>query len=461
RADAAAAAARADAAAVRAAARAAAYADAAAARAAAAARVAAADAAARAAAYADAAWFWKQVSQDCTFVEAGGGAEDLAQEPVNLGPIVDIWHQRQLRLSNVSYNNWDIWIDWYKDRLNGAQPDPRFDRALLSITKQEWELPVGEVNRLLKERMGAGRGPAVAHFDFARNKIIGYAKPFDREAAAADLHRELQASISGLVGKLSNQAHPDIDDVVEHLQRVLTLLGDDVENAQATRLLQQLENLAADRHLLPLIADGNTRSIFEVAAARLGAIEGQLRNFIAAHDPSIMHINIAAEALDLRADDVGAVERNIDQVIEEATASEVVDESALEALQFGRQEIEELAEKLEKVPPQSRDVLNQIESDRRLAVARSGRIVEGFLSLVGEVGNAAKKGILTGVEKNSERAVTAAFVALATALFGKVGAFAAIFATASSGFATIKNRFEDLLKKDDDDPEENDGVDDA
>ena len=62
--------------------------------------------------------------------------------------------------------NWQPWIDWYEDRLKGAPQNRVFENALLSITENEWKLPVAGINALLVERMVESEENQIAVGDY-------------------------------------------------------------------------------------------------------------------------------------------------------------------------------------------------------------------------------------------------------------------------------------------------------
>ena len=106
---------------------------------------------------------WKFTDYDCELLEHSGTAalanRDLFQlrQIEGLPGIVeamppDDWDV-DLNFLQQSFVDWSIWIDWYRDRLHGSPLNRAFEKALLSLTEEEWQQEPAVVNARLKELM--------------------------------------------------------------------------------------------------------------------------------------------------------------------------------------------------------------------------------------------------------------------------------------------------------------------
>ncbi len=139
-------------------------------------------AAARAAVYAaaavdasaaDTATFWSAVSDDAMRVEEGATASEIAGSPLwqrqrfhyqfGSQPVVELVKEqpdqlqslwRDLKAALVAANDhWDVWTDWYDDRLAGRVSDEERELAYVHIEEALWKQGPAIVNAEIKRRI--------------------------------------------------------------------------------------------------------------------------------------------------------------------------------------------------------------------------------------------------------------------------------------------------------------------
>ncbi len=139
-------------------------------------------AAARAAVYAaaavdasaaDTATFWSAVSDDAMRVEEGATASEIAGSPLwqrqrfhyqfGSQPVVELVKEQpdqlqslwlELKAALVAANeHWDVWTDWYDDRLAGRVRDEERELAYVHIEEAVWNQGPAIVNAEIKKRI--------------------------------------------------------------------------------------------------------------------------------------------------------------------------------------------------------------------------------------------------------------------------------------------------------------------
>ena len=119
--------------------------------------------AASAFAYADAAsaadaltMFWSAVSFDATGVEEGAAASDIARSP--LWPegqpdwLQSLWQKMKAWL-HAAKQDWEVWTNWYDDRLEGHVRDEKRELAYVRIEEALWNQGPAIVNAEIKRRI--------------------------------------------------------------------------------------------------------------------------------------------------------------------------------------------------------------------------------------------------------------------------------------------------------------------
>ncbi|MEM1276956.1 MAG: hypothetical protein AAGH74_10560, partial [Pseudomonadota bacterium] len=124
----------------------------------------AASAAASADAYASAAAAASaSASADATFLEDGGGVKALSDRPLwPDGEMPEGLAEDSQALKSrllAEGEDWEVWTDWYEDRLRGTQANLELERARVLIPNEDWEKGPAHVNGIIKrliEEHGGG-----------------------------------------------------------------------------------------------------------------------------------------------------------------------------------------------------------------------------------------------------------------------------------------------------------------
>ncbi len=108
----------------------------------AAAGAAAAVASAVAAAAVAAAYIWSAVSNDATSIRAGTSVRELAEQPLWPDGVAPDWvagNWERMRAALPGADGWDVWIDWYEDRLKGGPVREEIELLYATVPLEKWE----------------------------------------------------------------------------------------------------------------------------------------------------------------------------------------------------------------------------------------------------------------------------------------------------------------------------------
>lgn len=387
---------------------------------------------------------WFMVQEDANYIERTGAAEGLVEAPINSlfadldspshkmtkesAQLSAFWSKLSLTLRKLN-QDWDVWIDWYEDRCAGRKQNATFEKALLTLTEEEWKDNPADVNILIKDRMKIGQRAAVSIFEFRSGRIEGGAYALDPESApslAQGLYEELKEDLCKLKKRLEGfEGIPTVDDIVDDIDRTLRRLGERLEDADLGGLIalcDKFKNASWRIRILNEEAQYNVPRDYEI---NLSSLHDQLKKYLGLYGRDLKLIEDRAAALDVKPDDFEANEAILKDVIEIAKRSTVVAESAVTALQVGFEEKDKLSERITDLADRYEELRNELKSDRAQEQAREIRNHENFLE---EIAAAAKDGVKEsvkqGVKEAAKDATTSALKALTKKLLGPAGRLA-------------------------------------
>lgn len=232
--------------------------------------------------------------KDANLMRDWTAPDDIVKSP--LWHDVPVWAQGRwsdfCKLLVAAREDWDVWIKWYEQRLQGAPLGLPLERALLELSDDEWEQGPAHVNRRLKE---------------ITNESLGTGER--EEELVSPVEPEPGAKIATLDDLSSWLTHTERTRkelsvfAARAALRVLPALGTELESARDMRLVRVRLLLPVFRELAAscLAIEGtrpNIRRRHEVGAAP----DAELGSMIAASSGA------AAQAARAAADAAGAAE---------------------------------------------------------------------------------------------------------------------------------------------------------
>ncbi|HTC06894.1 MAG TPA: hypothetical protein VK749_26075 [Xanthobacteraceae bacterium] len=168
--------------------------------------------------------------------------------------IMDFWKELRASLA-VADEDWEVWTDWYEDRLYGRTANQNAEIARVTIENQIWEGPIKSVNAhiktLLEEReifdsaIGEKNDSlpdpneipkqAPAGSQFAANSE-GLIDVIPRRPVADDLQRQLYEEVRYKARALSELGHNQLAGLSEPVARFLAAAPDRIQGASITQL---------------------------------------------------------------------------------------------------------------------------------------------------------------------------------------------------------------------------------
>lgn len=115
---------------------------------------AAAEAARSADAAARAAYSWGEINTDIALYERQG-TDSLADAPLWLNDMPDWWIARftRFRKGLPPDENWQVWLDWYEDRLAGRSRGEAHELVFASVPQAEWDKGPAAANAWIKQHL--------------------------------------------------------------------------------------------------------------------------------------------------------------------------------------------------------------------------------------------------------------------------------------------------------------------
>ena len=107
-----------------------------------------------------------------TFVWEEILADVLTVQNQKVGNVVDLplWLRARPQWANIAWaelqallpdrDNWDVWIDWYEERLRGGSPGEAYELVFASVPQEEWEEGPAAANAWIKAHLPKPAGAA-------------------------------------------------------------------------------------------------------------------------------------------------------------------------------------------------------------------------------------------------------------------------------------------------------------
>lgn len=395
---------------------------------------------------------WKYLSAVASRLEKGETADAILKSPFD-GPYKDEWRAGAAALLGED-PNWRFWTDWYEDRLAGRPLNPAFEQALLSLTESEWDCPVAEVNaQLMALQDAAEQKPAGRIFEFENGRQVARVYPFAFQAGS-----DLKSFAANVQTQIRNYLH-DIKDeygdsrfgrkLVRSLEQVLVHIS--LPQIDIGGILQSLAVLDANRLSMDS-PDGNLNAPDDLKND-LDAIIANLFQLLALYGGDVANLKARAEALKLNTNDFDAIDAVLRKIVAALQARpDLIHETTITALQESIDRAAEISEIVaEREAAADHDGAVRAMVDRTMVQAQHILVQRNqFASLlevtgkqVNDLGSAAKKGTLKGVERVAEATVIFAFFALIGQVHPQIAALSAFGVSAMKPLSGLGER---LLK---------------
>lgn len=350
---------------------------------------------------------WRIVREEMNFLEGGGSVEQLMVATMDRIPhsleSADGALKRALNAASLRWKafkstllnqrkDWEVWIDWYEDRLEGRGQNATFEKAFLTLSNEEWKQEPAIVNARLKELMeksvpdelepSFGQKPALYVYSYLNEK--GYARPFradhDQQPDQAEVD-ELLHQARFLFARLGERGLHNTP-LVKSFQDVLGRVIDHLSAFNPGAL-----NMAAkviESHAAEIDTQEAREELPVDVIARAPAFSSMLENFIGPYR-ELKLIEEEKKKLGINDDEIKALREGEERIRNVVGASPAMDDSVLKSLSVGEAEIKSLQEekRLELDENKRAAIQLQITSIIKVQLLNFGnflRVSAGYLS---------------------------------------------------------------------------------
>ncbi|MEJ8475461.1 hypothetical protein [Roseibium algae] len=369
-----------------------------------------------------------------------------------------MWRDMRQSLEALD-QDWDVWTDWYDDRLQGRPANPDLEVARVTLPEDLWQQGPEVVNARIRELIAEYAPPAEAidldqrpapyGFSWKNHRIEAEPMreaPLDltiAEDILDELRKKAAATLAGLAG---NHADPR---TVASVSAFLECIQNEASQIREGRLLMRFRALEADAAAFADPGSEREQSIRSTVSDFVVSAEDLISLY-----PGLRIMEANRQAMRFKTDESthGAFREAVGKLTEIASASPVVGTSAIEALQEGAAEQDSLtviieasgnevarAEAIEKramiAGLQALDVRNFVSSAVKKCGEELGPVAEDSWK---EVKAAIPKGIGKGVEGAVSGSVKVGVAALVASIAGPVIGIGALIAS----FAPLGKRAE-------------------
>ena len=200
---------------------------------------------------------WRSLSQDATVLAAGASADELRAAPLWRSGEPDwareAWADLKSYLAQFPEEHWEVWTDWYEDRLAGRPINTALERDRIAIPSEEklWEQGPAAVNARLKqiiaehEAQALVQNPSGQPFAEHSGKIdvddLADKGHVADDAETREDHAAARESLEDL--KTMCAASNRLSDLGGRTEKALGALGDSIPQIQANALARALQRL--------------------------------------------------------------------------------------------------------------------------------------------------------------------------------------------------------------------------
>lgn len=427
-----------------------------------------------------------QVENDVASLETGTSPEALMVQPLWSDEVKGLpegeWGGlRQLLLAAA--DDWDVWVDWYEDRLVGRNtsglPNEAAREIDLRIARQDnewWKQGSKKVNADIKKWIGdlwvevipsdsddeadLVSGPSAFGYSVNEGQIV--AVPIgrlDESEFAKDIWADvLEKAQSVRLSLERTQAPPR---VLQTLDRFVAELGGSISEVRPGRLLSRSRSLDADLAMLSTAAYRDEMPLDAQAALRdLAESVEDLRALF----PELLEHETNRIARTIVDGNMSQVQQSLKDVTEIAAQSPNVEASTVTALEMANVDINEAQQVAEEATDQEVIAKAEIARSRLLALKAMDvrnftiAVLKGAARETGQYVNdglgRVRRGSLDGLEETAKNVTKVGLAVLATKLFGPITGLVVL-----NPFSSLLKIFEREVKKSDQDDNEDGGQD--
>lgn len=366
------------------------------------------------------------------------------------------WDELRQKLIKLD-EDWNIWVEWYQDRLNGASPATAIDLEIAKINSLEKNYNRGakvanaELKRLSDEFYAKLRAstqddealttqvPGIYAFGARNGKLhanalASRAVPLDLAIQEKDVLLKLCRMAKDTL--VNNNADAPIVDLVTAMTDIL---GRDFSKFPAGSLKAYARALSAFADIYNLSERETDRTIG-------GLLEGIKRsaNELLGYFPELAKPEAQRLALEMQSKNAVAVERRNVAMSNIAQSSELFDVSAVDALTDSQSEVAEIFDRLERASLSTKDraalneKIGELVSTRLLTVrnmtaailknAEKEKTSASKPSMAEKAAKAAKDGVIDGIKTTTKTITVGGFAALASVIAPELAGYAKVVA---------------------------------
>lgn len=331
------------------------------------------------------------------------------------------WAEFSQRLTDPD-QDWDLWVNWYEERLHGRAINPHFEKALLSLSKEEWDKEPAAINARLKALMEAGRRPAVSNFKIVNGGLEGssFVPEIDADASIArQIHGELRAQLEKFAARLAAfDGHPVTDDILKDINALFEGLGDNLEKVQSGRLLQLATMLDIAEHRLKAAVSDGQLSVPQDLSIIASALQQQLKNFLGLYDDDLKLIDTRAQTVGVNEENFADLAAAVDDLRKAVHKQEITKDSARTAIDAGVDELRKLVAEVNRETDDEIRAKRMASRDLELGrqIRNSQNVLDAFRVYLSECVNGFATGVQTGFGKAGEATLLGAFAYAAHAI---------------------------------------------
>jgi hypothetical protein len=218
--------------------------------------------------------------------------------------------------------DWDVWIDWYEQRLRGGTRGEAHELAFANVPQKEWEKGPAAANAWIKARLpspGNGKGQRLEAEIEGGSSLSSWLAEQNREAAVAIAGRTALRVLPLVVHALQGLPDPDLEHNVRQLastvfragalarvaakypERAAPLQGPAAEASQVAGEAYRIAGHSAAAYGATNAAMASANSIFAVASSNAGvAAEATLNATVSVSGNKHIWDEIRADVLALK-----------------------------------------------------------------------------------------------------------------------------------------------------------------
>lgn len=410
---------------------------------------------------------WREIALDVEALDDDATPSEVLAAPLWRDGTPDwaLLNLQRMKDALSHEDGWQVWFDWYRRMLDGAQTSEDYDLAFVP-PDEEWEKGPAAANAWVKEHLpkpqtsdsDLAQRPAAYSFRVVDNRFD--VAPEDGKSIDAEttqeLYEEAKANALDLKERL---ARAQVDEKVRaHVDSLIKHLGNSLADVRIGTLLRSLRGLESDLHAYS--SEEARRELFPDALSLLANVTANVRDVLSTL-PKWREIEAESVLLQMPFERLPEIEAEARSVAESILLSDCVTDAAKEAIADSAEAVVDARSEADRAKQDAYlllDLGNFVRAGIQHVRASGGKIARPVRDaakvagrelggLAGDTWKGIRRGLPKGVERGAQQVGKALVIGGVSALMGAIAGPIVALGTFVGGYLPLGKGIESITEQ--------------